>query len=332
VTGRMPGGGFPGRRRRDRPAPEATEPVPADAADDDDTAFVESILAEALAASGSRVEDPAYDTDAAPGDDVQPGDNPAPSSDDRHGILHTTTGSAVAAAEYVRDRFTSPFHAATRFVAQRGVLKPAIWSMTTVTVLGRERLADISGGFVVVANHSSHLDAPLIVGALPRSMARYLATGAAADYFFDVWWRRGLTRLFFNAFPVQRTGSKERTVSAKSLLLRGLPILVFPEGTRSKDGTMGPFKPGAAALAASCDVPCVPLALIGANIAHPRGANWPRPGRLPVGVVFGDPMRPEPGENAIDFTERIRQEILHLKEIHTPGILGRNPPPEGAHS
>ena len=89
---------------------------------------------------------------------------------------------------------------------------------------------------------------PLIMGALPRPLARYLAAGAAGDYFFDVWWRRGLTALFFNAFPVDRSGKNPRNVSAKMLLEHDVPVLVFPEGTRSKDGIPGHFKPGAAAL------------------------------------------------------------------------------------
>src|SRR6187551_3860772 len=118
--------------------------------------------------------------------------------------------------------------------------------MVTVTVLGRENLETVRGPYVAVSNHTSHLDAPLIIGALPRKLSRYVAAGAAADYFFDVWWRRGLTALFFNAFPVDRSGSNPRSVSAKSLLERGVPLLVFPEGTRSKTGEMGRFKPGAA--------------------------------------------------------------------------------------
>jgi 1-acyl-sn-glycerol-3-phosphate acyltransferase len=229
----------------------------------------------------------------------------------------------------IHDRFNSRGQAAARFVAQRAMLKPLVWRLVTVTILGTERLADVHGGYVVVANHSSHLDTPLIVGSLPRKLSRYLAAGAAADYFFDVWWRRGLTALFFNAFPVHRSAANAKVVSAKGLLKRGIPLLVFPEGTRSKTGEFGPFKPGAAALAASCEVPCIPVALIGVHAAHPRGTNWPKRGRLPVGVVFGQPMRANTGENPVDFTERIRREILRLREKHTPDILGQQASSEG---
>jgi 1-acyl-sn-glycerol-3-phosphate acyltransferase len=228
-----------------------------------------------------------------------------------------------------RDRFTSKSQAAARFVAQRGLLRPVVWRLVTVTVIGREKLKGLKQGFVVVANHSSHLDAPLILGALPSKNSRYLAAGAAADYFFDVWWRRGLTALFFNAFPVDRTGQNPRSVSARTLLERGVPLLVFPEGTRSKDGTIGAFKPGAAALAASSDVPCVPIALIGANLAHPRGSSWPRRGRLPVGVVFGEPMRARDGETPTDFMERVRSEIVRLRDEHAPRILTPKTTSEG---
>ncbi|MFD3586975.1 lysophospholipid acyltransferase family protein [Streptomyces sp. NPDC058683] len=222
----------------------------------------------------------------------------------------------------IRGRFTSRSHAAARFVAQRGLLKPLVWSMTSVTVLGRERLANVEDSYVVVANHTSHLDTPLIMGALPRRLARYLAVGAAADYFFDVWRRRGLTALFFNAFPVDRTGVAGRAVSAKALLNRGVPLLIFPEGTRSRDGSLGTFKPGAAALASSAEVPVLPVAVIGAHAAHPRGSNWPKPGRLPVGVVFGEPLTAFPGELRSEFTERIRSAILTLTEENSDRILG----------
>lgn len=189
------------------------------------------------------------------------------------------------------------------------LLKPFVWSITDITVLGRERLNAISGPFVVVSNHSSHLDAPLILGALPRRLSRYVAAGAAADYFFDVWWRKGLTSLFFNAFPVDRTGLRGKRGMATDLLDNGVPLLLFPEGTRSRTGEMGQFKPGAAALCISRDVPCVPVAIVGANDAMPRGRALPHRGRPPIFVTFGDPISPEDGERALEFSDRIAKEV-----------------------
>jgi 1-acyl-sn-glycerol-3-phosphate acyltransferase len=172
-----------------------------------------------------------------------------------------------------RSRYTSPLHAAARSVAQRGLLKPLVWRLVTVTVLGKEHLDGLNRPFVIVSNHASHLDAPLILGSLPRKLASYVAAGAAADYFFDVWWRKGLTSLFFNAFPVDRTGLRGRQGLATNLLDDGVPLLLFPEGTRSRTGDMAAFKPGAAALSISRDVPCLPVAIVGAAEAMPYGQN-----------------------------------------------------------
>lgn len=221
----------------------------------------------------------------------------------------------------MHDRFTSPAQANARFVAQRGVLKGVVWGMMRVRVVDRDKLKGLQKPFVVVANHSSHLDAPLIMGALPRPLARYLAAGAAGDYFFDVWWRRGLTALFFNAFPIDRSGRNPRNVSAKTLLEHGVPILLFPEGTRSKTGAIGHFKPGSAALSASIGAPIVPVALIGAHEAHPRGSKWPTTG-LPLGVVFGAPMTAEPDETPTEFMGRVRTQIIAMYDEHRPRILG----------
>jgi 1-acyl-sn-glycerol-3-phosphate acyltransferase len=212
------------------------------------------------------------------------------------------------------DRFTSPWVAGVRFVAQRGLLKPLVWTLVKVSVHGQERLENLNAPFIVVANHSSHLDAPLIIGWLPRRLSRYLAAGAAADYFFDVRWRKWLTTLFFNAFAIERNGEGKRGGSSRSLLERDVPLLIFPEGGRSKTGAMGRFKPGAAALAIATKVPCVPIALVGASTAMPRGVNWPKPGRLPVAVVLGAPMLPNAEESAEDFSRRLHDEVrrLHL--------------------
>lgn len=216
------------------------------------------------------------------------------------------------------DRFTSSSMAGVRFVAQRGLLKPLVWRLVRVTIKGLDDLEELEAPFIVIANHSSHLDAPLVIGALPRRLSRYLAAGAAADYFFDVRWRKWLTTLFFNAFAIERNSEGKRSGSSRALLDRGVPLLIFPEGGRSKTGAMGRFKSGAAALSMTTNVPCVPIALVGASSAMPRGANWPRRGRHPVTVVFGAPMRHVEGETADEFSIRLNREVRRLHETVLP--------------
>lgn len=219
------------------------------------------------------------------------------------------------------DRFTSSTMAGMRFVAQRGILRPVVWRITRVSVSGLERLTGLEAPFIVVANHSSHLDAPLVIGALPRRLSRYLAAGAAADYFFDVTWRKWLTTLFFNAFAIERGASRTRVGMSKTLLDRGIPLLIFPEGGRSKTGEMGTFKPGAASLSVSSGVPMLPIAIIGASTAMPRGHNWPVKGRLPVCVAFGEPMRQRDAESLEDFNGRITAAVRELHaSVHPTGV------------
>ncbi|AZZ43028.1 1-acyl-sn-glycerol-3-phosphate acyltransferase [Acidipropionibacterium jensenii] len=221
-----------------------------------------------------------------------------------------------------RGRYTSDINAVARQAANMLLLKPLVWRVTRVTVHGLENLGGLDGAYVITANHSSHLDTPLIFGSLPKRLSRYLSTGAAADYFFTNWWRAFTPVLFFNAFPVDRGKGRTRSGSAPhthrglagSLLTDGIPLLIFAEGTRSRTGGMGTFKPGAAALAISRGVPVIPVALVGAFSAMPSDLQGLPKGRPPVHVVYGHPMQPAPGEIAHEFSERIRRQIITLHD------------------
>jgi 1-acyl-sn-glycerol-3-phosphate acyltransferase len=196
---------------------------------------------------------------------------------------------------------------AARAALQRYGLAPLINAEVSPRVEGLDVLSSIAPPVIFVANHSSHLDAPLVLTSLPPAWRARTATGAAADYFFDVWWRAAATALVFNAFPVERARGKGRTTRlARDLIAEGWNILVFPEGTRSKDGWVRDFRLGAARLAVEAGVPVVPIGMRGSYQSMPRGKGWPAKGRLPVSVRFGRPVRPEPGEDATAFNARVR--------------------------
>jgi 1-acyl-sn-glycerol-3-phosphate acyltransferase len=199
-----------------------------------------------------------------------------------------------------------------RDAIQRFVLRPLVWSETVPRVHGLGHLDDLRGPVVFVSNHSSHLDAPLILCSLPKRWRDRTAVGAAADYFFDVWWRAAGTALAFNAFPVERSGGKKLSDTPWRLLREGWSIVVFPEGTRSPDGWVGRFRPGAARLCIGAGVPAVPVAIRGSYAAMPRGRGWPQPGRYPISVRYGAPIRPAEGETARAFLERLTDAVAAL--------------------
>lgn len=225
--------------------------------------------------------------------------------------------------EQSNSRYTSKVQATTRQTAQLLLLKPALGRLLRIHVHGLSNLDGLEGAFCVYGNHSSHLDAPLILCSLPPRLSRFVATGAAGDFFFGNWVKSASMSLFMNAFAIDRgKGGKGRRGMAGHLLADGVPILLFPEGTRSRTGAMGPFIPGVASLCVSRGVPALPVALVGAYEAWPSNQKHLPTGRPEVHVVLGRPMTPYPGEIALEFNERMRRQLLELHDT-TARAYGR---------
>ncbi|GAA1483535.1 lysophospholipid acyltransferase family protein [Brachybacterium fresconis] len=219
-------------------------------------------------------------------------------------------------------KYRSAWRAGVRFILQRVVFRAVVNSAVTPQVQTHRRVKSIRGPFVLVANHTSHVDGPLLAMSLPWAQGRFLCTGTAADYWFDHWHRRIFVRTMLNAFPIDRGGSRKHSGTSRRLLRSGVPILVFPEGGRQTTGSMADFKPGAAALAIGVGVPVVPAAIIGGYEAMPKGRNWPKKGRPPVAVVFGEPMISHEHESAVAFSQRIRERVKNLYDDHHDEVLG----------
>jgi 1-acyl-sn-glycerol-3-phosphate acyltransferase len=217
------------------------------------------------------------------------------------------------ASEFSTAWARTPLAVGVRAAVQAAGLKPLVWSEVSPQVRGLDNLVGLEGPVIFTANHSSHLDAPLILCSLPPAVRRRTLVTAAADYFFDAWWRATGTALAFGTVPLDRratTASSSKT--PRELLDGGWNLVIFPEGTRSPDGQLGSFKSGTARLAMSAGVPVVPIGLGGAYSAMPRGRGWPVPGRRPVSVRFGAPLRLHAGENAKQLTDRIRLSVSRL--------------------
>ena len=140
-----------------------------------------------------------------------------------------------------------------------------------------------AGGVLVVSNHQSFLDPPLVGIGLHRSVA-YMARRTLFRNRAFGWL---LTKL--NSFPVTRGGQDVDAMrEAVARLKAGWCMMVFPEGTRSSDGRMGALKSGVYAMAERAGVPVIPAAVEGAFEAWPRN-GWPKP--HPIQVQYGRPIR-----------------------------------------
>ena len=117
------------------------------------------------------------------------------------------------------------------------------------------------------------------------------------------------------------------------VLADGWSLVIFPEGTRSKDGWMGNFRMGAAFLAHEHGVPVVPVAHRGTFAAMPRGQGWPSPGRRQLTIRFGEPLRARhEGESVREFAPRIKDAVAALlDEDRTTWWEARRRAAAGAH-
>jgi 1-acyl-sn-glycerol-3-phosphate acyltransferase len=167
------------------------------------------------------------------------------------------------------------------------ILKPIARALTALLFRleprGREHIP-ATGAVLLVSNHSSVLDPPLIGAVCPRP----LTFMAKAELFRIPMFGRLIRAL--NARPVRREGSDARALKdALRLLEDGRALLVFPEGTRGPEGALREPKAGVGMLAALSGAPVVPVYVSGSGQALPRGAAMVRPAK--VVVRFGEPLR-----------------------------------------
>ena len=143
-----------------------------------------------------------------------------------------------------------------------GVLGPMTDFYLRRRAVGREVFDDLKHPVVFVANHSSHLDTPTILRAIPRRWRNRTAVAAAADYFYKKRWKANGVALLFNTVPLGRDGGglgNGATDHVDRLIDERWNLLMFPEGTRSRDGSIGKVRSGAAVIAAQHGIDIVPI-------------------------------------------------------------------------
>lgn len=172
-------------------------------------------------------------------------------------------------------------------------LLPLSWIMCRVRVIGAERLRQVKGPVLFISNHVTHVDAPLILSALPFRWRLRLAIAMAGEMLRD--WRENekvkyaLGAGLFNVFSLPRqSGFRQSFAYAGEAMDRGYSVLIFPEGTETKDGRMQPFRAGIGLLASELNVPIVPIMLDGLFELKQKRQFFVRPGT--VSVTFGEPI------------------------------------------
>lgn len=145
--------------------------------------------------------------------------------------------------------------------------------------------------YLIAANHTSHLDAGAIFVSLWDHTDR-IHSLVAKDYFCDKLFKEWFVRTFFNAIPFNRQGQFIDGIrDCEKVLKLRQPVLIFPEGTRSRTGQLQPFKPGLGFIALKLNVPILPVYIEGTYQALPKGQHIPR--RYPIQVHFGLPVAME---------------------------------------
>lgn len=168
---------------------------------------------------------------------------------------------------------------------------------------GREILP-AEGGAIILANHQSFFD-PVLVGLSSNRPLRYLARASLFKSFLFGWLIRT-----YQAIPVKREGLG---LDGLKQLLRcvkaGDMVLVFPEGTRTRDGEVAGFRPGVVALAKRAKVPVIPVAFDGPFDIWPRHRKAPRV-RGVIQMQYGEPLLPE---EMAELDDRALLEELHCR-------------------
>jgi long-chain acyl-CoA synthetase len=205
-------------------------------------------------------------------------------------------------------------------------MRPLIWLLAAPRVV-RQTEELPQGPVLVIANHVTAYDGALVLYALPGKLRRQMAIAMSGEMLLDL--RRGrnqdsvllnllapvgywLVTALFNVFPLPRMrGFRKSFAHAGEAMDRGYSVLIFPEGTRSRDGKLQPFRPGIGLLAEESNVPVVPVALNGLGELRAGNARWFRSGRLAVRV--GEAVPVDDGVDPAQLTAKFEKSVRKLQ-------------------
>jgi len=192
-------------------------------------------------------------------------------------------------------------------------IAPLVERLARPTVRGKEILEALEPPVIVVANHQSHLDTPLVLSILPPALRHRTVVGAGADFFFDRRTKGYLSAGLLGAIPIERTrASRDSAELALALVRHGWSLVLFPEGGRTPDGLEQELKAGAAQIAIKSARPVVPIFIDGTYEIYGKQSRAIHPGTTTV--VIGRPLTPGADERPAALQARIRAALEILGE------------------
>jgi len=251
--------------------------------------------------------------------------------------IQNETRKAAAQAEARRNRFVYPMWPWwkpvewVRIAFIEMTMRPLVWLLADPKVtLPATPLPP--GPMLIVANHVTSYDGPLVQYALEGRVRRHLAVAMLGEMLEEYrHWRNperktGRNEFFlfgpaaywlitalFNVFPLPRLRDFQASFAhAGRAMDRGYNVMVFPEGTRSAEGKLAPFRPGIGLLVKESNVPVLPVGIRGLGELKTGQRGWFRSGTIEVSVGEAISFKPEEAEAAI--TERLQREVGRLVE------------------
>ena len=219
------------------------------------------------------------------------------------------------------------------------VMRPLVWLLAKPAVVAQvPQKLEATAPMLIIANHVTAFDVPLLEYALPGPIRRRMAVAMSGEMLTGYRRFRNLQpvhptgRFFlpgplyyflvtalFNVFPLPRQRDFQRSFAhAGEALDRGFNVMVFPEGARSAEGKMARFRPGIGLLVKQSGVPVLPMAMRGLGELKTSGRGWFRSGEIEVRV--GEPIRFGPLDSEAAITARLQDKVEKLLEWRVPGL------------
>ena len=180
-----------------------------------------------------------------------------------------------------------------------------------VTIKGKENIPD--GACIFAANHQSVLDGLYVISSVSSKQYHSMLF-----YVFSKFIEKGVNHWFarrHNMVPMELNGDLRQSIGIlEKGLASGKTLLIFPEGTRSMDGSLSEFRPTFAQMAIDANVPIVPIAIDGAFNVLPRGKRMPSFGHK-VTISFLPPIKPAEKDKPTDLSARTKEAIQAVQEL-----------------